>query len=145
MNWAINIGILALIIASYVANREAAYHVERALTGLLVVVMALTVVQGCPEAAADAGSLRRERSAEASEVTSGRKLAPVRRHSTVVVLAVLAAMGSRADAAEAATGAGDARGDSGSDFAGPSSGSSARSAFVRTAGPSTPGCSTIRR
>jgi hypothetical protein len=46
VNWAINIGILALIIASYVANRQGAFHVERALTGALVLVMALAVLQG---------------------------------------------------------------------------------------------------
>ena len=46
VNWAINTGILALIVASYVANRQAAFHVERALTGVLVIVMALTVLQG---------------------------------------------------------------------------------------------------
>jgi len=45
-NWAINIAILVLIIASYVANRQGAFHVERLLTGALVIVMALTVVQG---------------------------------------------------------------------------------------------------
>jgi hypothetical protein len=43
VNWAINIGILCLIIASYVANRQGSYHVERILTGLLVVAMAITV------------------------------------------------------------------------------------------------------
>jgi hypothetical protein len=46
VNWAINIGILVLILASYVANREAAYHVERAFSGLLVLAMALTVLYG---------------------------------------------------------------------------------------------------
>src|SRR5271156_1092647 len=46
VNWAINMGILCLIIASYVANREGAYHIERRLTGLLVVAMAITVFYG---------------------------------------------------------------------------------------------------
>jgi hypothetical protein len=46
MNWAINIGILCLIVASYVANRLGSYHVERILTGLLVVAMAITVFSG---------------------------------------------------------------------------------------------------
>ena len=46
LNWAINIGVLVLIIASYVANRQAAFHVERAVTGLLVIVMALAVLYG---------------------------------------------------------------------------------------------------
>ena len=45
-NWLINIVILALIVASYVANREAAYHVERILTGALVIAMGVTVVYG---------------------------------------------------------------------------------------------------
>jgi len=46
VNWAINIGILCLIIAAYVANREAMYHVERMLTGILVVGMAIVVFYG---------------------------------------------------------------------------------------------------
>lgn len=46
MNWAINIGILCFIIASYVANREGAYHLERLFTGILVVAMAITVFYG---------------------------------------------------------------------------------------------------
>jgi len=46
MNWAINIGIFCLIIASYVANREEAYGVERRLVGTLVVAMAITAVYG---------------------------------------------------------------------------------------------------
>src|SRR5271167_558953 len=45
-NWAINIGILCLIIASYVANREGEYAWERRLAGLLVVAMAITVLYG---------------------------------------------------------------------------------------------------
>lgn len=45
-NWAINIGILCLIIATYVANREATYDWERKFAGLLVVAMALTVFYG---------------------------------------------------------------------------------------------------
>ena len=36
-NWIINIAILGLIVAACVANREASYHVERALTGVLVI------------------------------------------------------------------------------------------------------------
>jgi len=43
VNWAINIG---LIIASYVANREGAYGVEKRLVGILVVAMAITVFYG---------------------------------------------------------------------------------------------------
>jgi hypothetical protein len=46
VNWAINIGILVLIIASYVAYRAGAYHIERIATGLLVLVMAITVFYG---------------------------------------------------------------------------------------------------
>jgi hypothetical protein len=46
LNWAINIAILVLIIAGYVANREGAYHVERALAGLLVLGMGVTVFHG---------------------------------------------------------------------------------------------------
>ena len=46
MNWIINIAILVLIEASYVANRQAAYHVERMLTGGLIVAMGITVVYG---------------------------------------------------------------------------------------------------
>ena len=46
VNWAINIGILGLIIASYVANRQAAYGVEKTLTGLLVLAMAIAVFYG---------------------------------------------------------------------------------------------------
>jgi amino acid transporter len=46
VNWAINIGILVLIIASYIANREGAYHLERLFTGLLVVTMGITVFYG---------------------------------------------------------------------------------------------------
>jgi hypothetical protein len=45
-NWAINIGILCLIIAAYVANREAMYHLERILTGVLVLGMAIVVFYG---------------------------------------------------------------------------------------------------
>jgi len=46
VNWIINVGILALVVASYVANREAAYHVERMLIGVLVLVMGITVAYG---------------------------------------------------------------------------------------------------
>ena len=45
-NWVINIGILCLITASYVANREGAYGMERRFAGLLVVAMAITVFYG---------------------------------------------------------------------------------------------------
>ncbi len=46
MNWIINLAILGLIVASYVANREASYHVERALTGTLVIAMGITFAYG---------------------------------------------------------------------------------------------------
>ncbi len=46
VNWIINIGILCLIVASYVAYREGAYAIERMLTGTLVVAMALVVFYG---------------------------------------------------------------------------------------------------
>ncbi len=46
VNWVINIAILCLIMASYVANREGAYGLERRFAGLLVVMMALVVFYG---------------------------------------------------------------------------------------------------
>jgi hypothetical protein len=45
-NWAVNTGILCLIIAAYVANREAAFDWERKSAGLLVLIMAVTVFYG---------------------------------------------------------------------------------------------------
>jgi hypothetical protein len=42
-NWLINIAILGLIVASYIANRLANYDEERALVGVLVVIMVITV------------------------------------------------------------------------------------------------------
>jgi hypothetical protein len=46
VNWAINMGILGLIIASYVANREEAYGLEKRFGSILVVAMACTVFYG---------------------------------------------------------------------------------------------------
>jgi hypothetical protein len=46
VNWATNIGILCLIIVSYVGNRQGAYGVEKAFAGLLVVAMAVSVFYG---------------------------------------------------------------------------------------------------
>lgn len=46
LNWIINIVILCLIIASYVAYREGSYSVEKRLAGILVVTMAITVLFG---------------------------------------------------------------------------------------------------
>jgi len=45
-NWIINIAVLGLIIASYVANRMGDYSWERHFVGLLVTLMALTVAYG---------------------------------------------------------------------------------------------------
>jgi hypothetical protein len=46
VNWAINIGILCLIVASYVAYREGAYAMERRFVGILIVAMVITVFYG---------------------------------------------------------------------------------------------------
>jgi hypothetical protein len=46
VNWAINIGILCLIVASYVAYREGDYSLEKRFASVLVVAMALTVFYG---------------------------------------------------------------------------------------------------
>ena len=46
VNWIINCAILGLIVAGYVANREAAYQVERALMSLLVLAMGATMAYG---------------------------------------------------------------------------------------------------
>jgi hypothetical protein len=46
VNWVINVAMLVLIVAGYVANREGAYIVERVLTGLLVLGMGATVIYG---------------------------------------------------------------------------------------------------
>jgi len=46
LNWAINIGIFCLIVASYVANREGEYGMERKVVGLLVFAMVIIVIYG---------------------------------------------------------------------------------------------------
>src|SRR5271169_2337237 len=46
VNWAINIGILGLVIASYVANRAGAFGMEKRFAGILVLAMAVTVFYG---------------------------------------------------------------------------------------------------
>jgi hypothetical protein len=46
VNWTLNIGILCLIVASYVAYREGAYPMERRFVGILVVAMVITVFYG---------------------------------------------------------------------------------------------------
>ena len=46
MNWVINIGIFALIVASYIANRENQYGLEKAFAGFLVIVMTISIFYG---------------------------------------------------------------------------------------------------
>jgi hypothetical protein len=46
VNWAVNVGIFCLIVASYVANREGAFGVERKLVDVLVVSMTIIVFYG---------------------------------------------------------------------------------------------------
>ena len=46
MNWAINLAILCLIVASYVANREGLYIAERVFSGLLVLGTGAVVIFG---------------------------------------------------------------------------------------------------
>jgi len=46
INWAINVGILGLIVAAYVANRQGNFALERATGGLLVLGMAAAVLYG---------------------------------------------------------------------------------------------------
>jgi len=46
VNWALNIGILGLIIASYVGNRLGNFALEKAMGGILVLGMAITVFYG---------------------------------------------------------------------------------------------------
>lgn len=46
VNWAINTIILALIMATYVANRIGSYGLERRFASLLVSLMAITVIYG---------------------------------------------------------------------------------------------------
>jgi hypothetical protein len=46
LNWGINIAILFLILASYVEYREGFYSMEKRFSGILVVLMALTVLFG---------------------------------------------------------------------------------------------------
>ncbi len=46
VNWIINLGIFGLIVAGYVANREGAYGMERKLSDVLVLSMALLVFYG---------------------------------------------------------------------------------------------------
>jgi hypothetical protein len=46
VNWLINVAIFVLIMASYVANRQSDYGMERKFVGLLVLGMAATVFYG---------------------------------------------------------------------------------------------------
>jgi len=46
VNWVINFLILGLITGAYVANRLGHYGIERHFSGLLVVIMAITVLYG---------------------------------------------------------------------------------------------------
>ena len=46
LNWAINLAIPVLIVASYIGNRESDFMVERVAGGLLVLLMVATVVYG---------------------------------------------------------------------------------------------------
>ncbi|MGO8984245.1 MAG: hypothetical protein ACLPHI_16845 [Terriglobales bacterium] len=46
VNWAINIGIFCLIVASYIANREGDFGLEKRLSSALVIAMAFTVLYG---------------------------------------------------------------------------------------------------
>src|SRR5271168_588689 len=46
VNWAINVGILGLIVASYTAYREGSYDLEKRFDGALVVAMVITVFYG---------------------------------------------------------------------------------------------------
>jgi hypothetical protein len=46
LNWTINIAILILILASYIAYREGIYSMEKRFSGILVVLMGITVLFG---------------------------------------------------------------------------------------------------
>jgi hypothetical protein len=46
VNWVINLGILALIVSGYIANREGAYNVEKRFSGILVLAMVIIVFYG---------------------------------------------------------------------------------------------------
>jgi hypothetical protein len=46
VNWIINIGILCLIVASYIANRQAEYTLERRFGSTLVIAMVVIVIYG---------------------------------------------------------------------------------------------------
>src|SRR5262245_25296383 len=46
VNWIINVGILVLIVCSYIANRQAAFGAEKKFAGTLVAAMVLVVFYG---------------------------------------------------------------------------------------------------
>ena len=46
VNWVLNLGLLGLIVASYVANRMANFGAEKTFVGILVAAMAITVTYG---------------------------------------------------------------------------------------------------
>jgi hypothetical protein len=46
VNWALNLGILGLIVASYVANHVENFAAEKVFVGVLVAAMAITVTYG---------------------------------------------------------------------------------------------------
>ncbi len=46
VNWIINLGILVLVVAGYIENRQGSFDMERHLDGLLVVLMVITVFYG---------------------------------------------------------------------------------------------------
>ena len=46
INWILNIIIVCLILASYLANREGDYYVERKVSGILIIIMVVTVLYG---------------------------------------------------------------------------------------------------
>ena len=46
VNWIINIGVLCLIVASYISYREGDYPTERRISGVLVIAMVITVFYG---------------------------------------------------------------------------------------------------
>jgi hypothetical protein len=46
LNWIINLGVLCLIVASYIFYREGNFHMERHLSSILVAAMAITAIYG---------------------------------------------------------------------------------------------------
>ena len=46
LNWVVNIGILALIVSAFVANRSGSFEAEKALVGTLITAMVLLVFYG---------------------------------------------------------------------------------------------------